>query len=162
MLAVIEKVESGYTARFERNFKYSVEKAWAMLTENDELSKWFANLRIDDLREGGIIKFDMQDGSFEEMEILELKTYSVLEYTWGEDKVRFELSPDPEGCRFVLTEKINVITNHTPKDLAGWHVCLEVIQALLDDRTLVSRKDEWKKWYEKYVQAIATIFENQQ
>lgn len=161
MLAVVQKVENGYIARFERRLKHSVEKVWSSLTENEKLSKWFSELRIDDLREGGIIKFDMQDGTFEELEILELMMYSVLEYTWGEDIVRFELYPEPEGCRLVLIEKIKTITNHTPKDLTGWHVCLDVINALLDGRTIESREDEWKKWHEKYVQSVAKFSENQ-
>lgn len=161
MLAVVQKVENGYIARFERHFKHSAEKVWSMLTENEELSKWFSELRINDLREGGIIKFDMRDGSFIEMEILELKMQSVLEYTWGKDKVRFELYPESNDCRLVLIEKIKTITNHTPKDLAGWHVCLDVIDALLDDRILESREAEWKKWYEKYVGAIGKVSENQ-
>lgn len=55
-----------------------------------------------------------------------------------------------------MIEKIKMITNHTPKDLAGWHVCLDVIHALLDGRSIASREDEWKKWYEKYVEAVET------
>ena len=157
MLAEVQKVENGYIVRFERSLKHSVEKVWSQLTENEKLSKWFSELRINDLREGGMIQFDMQDGTFEEMEILELKMYAVLEYTWGEDIVRFELYPEPEGCRLVLIEKIKKMTNHTPKDLAGWHVCLDVVHALLDDRNIEPREAEWKKWYEKYVRAIAGI-----
>lgn len=156
MLAVVQKTADGYTARFERHLKHSVEKVWASLTENDKLKKWFSELQVDDLREGGVIKFDMQDGTFEEMTILELKPYSVLEYTWGEDQVRFELYPDSQGCRLVLIEKINKLTDHTPKDLAGWHVCLDVIQALLDDAGELSRKEEWETQYEEY----AKIFES--
>jgi uncharacterized protein YndB with AHSA1/START domain len=152
MLAVIQQVENGYTARFERHLKHSVEKVWSSLTENEQLAKWFSELSIDDLREGGVVKFDMQNGTFEEFEILELKWHSVLEYTWGDDQVRFELYPEAEGCRLVLIEKIKRITAHTPRDLAGWHVCLDVIEAMLEGRTLESRQDEWKKCYEKYVQ----------
>ncbi|MDF2963703.1 MAG: activator of Hsp90 ATPase 1 family protein [Paenibacillus sp.] len=157
MLAVIQQVEHGYIARFERRLKHSVEKVWSSLTENDQLAKWFSELRVDELREGGIIKFDMQDGTFEELEIIELKMHSVLEYTWGEDRVRFELYPESGGCRLILIEKINKITDHTSKDLAGWHVCLEIISALLDGRMLESRENEWKKWYERYTQAIEEL-----
>lgn len=157
MLAVIQQIENGYIARFERHLKHSVEKVWSSLTENDMLAKWFSELRVDDLREGGIIKFDMQDGTFEELEIIELKICSVLEYTWGEDLVRFELYPEPEGCRLVLIEKIKKITNHTPKDISGWDVCLDVIEALLDSRTIESRMDIWKIKYEKYVQVIENL-----
>jgi uncharacterized protein YndB with AHSA1/START domain len=160
MLAVIKKVENGFLAQFERHFKHSVEEVWSYLTENDKLAKWFSELRIDELRQGGFIKFDMQDGTFEEMTILDLKTNSVLEYTWGEDIVRFELNQELGGCRLVLIENIKTITNHTPRDLAGWHVCLDVIDALLDGRTIDLRKEEWEKWYAKYVEKTVRFMTN--
>jgi uncharacterized protein YndB with AHSA1/START domain len=162
MLAVIRKTESGYVARFERHLKHSVEQVWSMLTDNEKLTKWFSELRVDDLREGGVIKFDMQDGTFEELTIVELRMHSVLEYTWGEDRVRFELYPEPEGCLLVLVEKITSITNHTSKDLAGWHVCLDVIDALLDGRTIESREEYWKQWHVKYVQAVENVLDDKQ
>ncbi|WP_055743654.1 SRPBCC family protein [Brevibacillus choshinensis] len=68
----------------------------------------------------------------------------------GEDRVRFELYSESDGCRLVLFEKINKMTGDTPKDLAGWHVCLDVIKALLDDRIVDSREKEWEKWYKEY------------
>ncbi|TVX89714.1 SRPBCC family protein [Paenibacillus agilis] len=154
MLAVLQQVEGGHIARFERHLQHSVEEVWSMLTENDKLEQWFSELRVDELRVGGVIKFDMQDGTFEELDILELQTYSVLAYTWGEDRVRFELHPTPDGCELFLIETIHKITDHTPKDLAGWHVCLDVIHALLDGRTIESRADEWKTWYEQYIKLI--------
>ncbi|MNJ63403.1 hypothetical protein D3C77_593010 [compost metagenome] len=99
----------------------------------------------------------MQDGTFEELEITELKLYSILEYTWGEDLVRFELEPEPGGCRLLLIEKLQQITDHTPKDLAGWHVCLDVIQKLMDGAAMEPREQEWKGWYEKYVQLMKEL-----
>lgn len=48
-------------------------------------------------------------------------------------------------------------TEHTPKDLAGWHVCLDVVQALMDGRPIPAREDEWKTRYEQYVQAIQAL-----
>ncbi|MNH93924.1 hypothetical protein D3C73_465340 [compost metagenome] len=157
MLAVIQQVENGYTARFERHLKHSVEQVWSWLTENDKLVQWFSELRVEELREGGVIKFDMQNGTFEEMEITELKLYSVLEYTWAEDRVRFELYPKTDGCQLVLIEKITKMTEHTPRDLAGWHVCLDVISALLDGGALESRDNEWKRQYPQYQQLTASF-----
>jgi uncharacterized protein YndB with AHSA1/START domain len=156
MLAQIKKVENGYSALFERHLNHPLEEVWSYLTDNKKLPEWFSELYVDELREGGVIKFDMGNGNFEEMKILELKMQSVFEYTWGDDIVRFELSKAPAGCVLVLKEKINKITDHTPRDLAGWHVCLNVIQALLDGRT-IERKEEWKFWYEKYVEEIEKI-----
>jgi uncharacterized protein YndB with AHSA1/START domain len=155
MLANIEKTEIGYLARFERDYKHSVQEVWSWLTENEKLAKWFPELRVDELKAGGFYKFDMQDGTFEELEIVDYKELSVLEFMWsGKDTVRFELFDEPNGCRLILKEKLEVITDHTPKDLAGWHVCLDVIEALMDGKTFESRKEVWKEWYEKYLQLV--------
>jgi uncharacterized protein YndB with AHSA1/START domain len=151
MLAVVQQDEFGTTVRFERNLKHSVEKVWSYLTDNDKLTQWFSELKVEDLRQGGRMTFDMQDGTFEEFEITDYRELSVLEYTWGEDRVHFELHPEAEGCRLVLIETITNITDHTPKDIAGWDVCLDVIEALLQGRTLESRKDAWSEKYEQYV-----------
>ncbi|MFE4569657.1 SRPBCC family protein [Paenibacillus chitinolyticus] len=154
MLAILEKDPDGYVARFHRSFGHSAEAVWSMLTENDKLSRWFSELEVGELREGGFIRFNMPDGSFEKLDILDLHPPSILEYTWGEDRVRFELYPEPEGCRLVLIEKLQAITAHTPKDLAGWHVCLEVVRLLLDGEEMPFRKEEWESWYEKYTRHV--------
>ncbi|MGE7825943.1 SRPBCC family protein [Paenibacillus sp. NPDC093718] len=157
MLAVVQQDEFGTTVRLERRLKHSVEKVWSYLTDNDKLTQWFSELKVEDLCQGGRITFDLQDGTFEEFEITDYRELSVLEYTWGEDRVRFELHPEAEGCRLVLIETITKITDHTPKDIAGWDVCLDVIEALLDGRTLESRKDAWSEKYEQYVQVFKQL-----
>lgn len=150
MLADIERAEQGYLARFERHYPHPVSRVWAMLTDNEQLAKWFPELKVNDLRKGGKILFDMQDGTFEEMEIVDLEAPEVLEFTWGEDRVRFELGGEPGGCRLLMIEKIREMTDHTPKDLAGWHVCLDVIGTLLDGKTPGPRDSEWETWYRQY------------
>ncbi|OMD34010.1 SRPBCC family protein [Paenibacillus odorifer] len=157
MLANIQKKDQHYVARFERQLKHSATEIWSYLTENEKLALWFSELKIEDLRESGLIKFDMQNGTFVDMEITVLQHQSIFEFTWAEDLVRFELYPNSEGCLLVLNETLQTLTPHTPRDLAGWHVCLEVIQHLLEGTTLKSRKDEWNKWYEQYREAISKL-----
>ncbi|PLR97568.1 SRPBCC family protein [Bacillus sp. T33-2] len=159
MLAVLKKIESGYLARYDRPLKHPVEKLWAALTENDKLANWFPNLQVQELREGGTIKFDMKDGSgtFIDMKILDYELHSVLEFTWGNDRVRFELYPNPDGCLLVLKEFISTLTDHTPKDLSGWHVTLDVLSALLDGRQMEFPKGEWEKWHENYIIAVKQL-----
>ena len=94
MIADIKQVENGYIARYERQINHSIEHVWAMLTDNEELEKWFQELRVGDPRKGGFMKFDMQDGEFEELQIFEHNPLSVLEFDWFGDVVRFELHPD--------------------------------------------------------------------
>lgn len=157
MLARIEKENNIYTVTFERTIKHSVEEVWAMLTENEKLNLWFDELKVEDLREGGRILFDMQDGTYEEMRITELKVPEVLEFTWGEDIVRFELSKNHNGCTLRLIEMLQVLTAHTPRDIAGWHVCLNVIESLLDGTEIPSRKESWERLYEQYIDALKSF-----
>lgn len=153
MIAKIEKVGNGYSAHFERKLNHSVEDVWAMLTENEQLKKWFNELRVGELREGGFMKFEVPDVMNEELKIFEFKPFSVVEFDWFGDVVRFELHAKQNGCVLILKETINTLTEQTRKDLAGWHVCLDVIKALLDGET-IQREIEWKKWHEKYIQAL--------
>lgn len=153
MLAVIEKVEGGNIARFERLLKHSVEKVWAALTQTNKLEKWMPNLQVEDLQQGGTIKFNMNDGTGTslDLKIRDFQENSVLEFEWGEGWVRFELYPKPDGCLLVLQEFISTLNDHTSKDLAGWHVCLDVLSALLNGHFMDFPKAEWEKWHEKYM-----------
>lgn len=153
MLAVIEKVEGGHIARYERPLKHSVEKVWAALTQNDKLVKWMPNLQVEDLKRNGTIKFNMNDGTGDsfDMKIRDFEENEVIEFEWGDGWVRFELSPKLDGCLLVLKEFIKTINDHTSKDLAGWHVCLDVMTDLLIDIYHEEfPKGNWEKWYKEY------------
>ncbi len=160
MIAEIKRFEKGCIVRNERQIQHSVKDVWAMLTDNDELEKWFRELRAGELREGGFMKFDMSEGKFEELEIIEFSLLSVLEFDWFGDVVRFELHPEQNGCLLIFKEQYKTITDQTIKDLAGWHVCLDVIVSLLDGKLIDSREEEWKKWHSKYEQAINELLIN--
>jgi uncharacterized protein YndB with AHSA1/START domain len=157
LLATIEKVKRFYVAHFERHIHSPIEQVWAMLTENENLKKWFPELSVEELQKGSYILFDMRNGNFEKFKILDLKMNAVLEFSWGEDIVRFELYPEADGCTLVLNEKIKRITSHTPRDLAGWHVCLDVVKALVEGTEVGSREELWKKSVVEYVRAIEKI-----
>lgn len=156
MIATIQKENDIYTARYERNLQHSVNEVWSMLTENDKLQQWFTELQVVDLRQGGLIKFDMQDGSFIDMQILDYEPLKVLAFEWDKDIARFELSPVSGGCQLTFIETISSFTEQTIKDLAGWHVCLDAIEAILDGRA-IARNDEWKDWYVKYEELLQKV-----
>ncbi|PEO19931.1 activator of Hsp90 ATPase 1 family protein [Bacillus wiedmannii] len=150
MLAVLDKQGNEYVVQFERYFSYSIEEVWSVLTENSKLKKWMSNLQIESLKTGGIIKFDMMDGSFINIDILECQVNSVLEFTWDKDRVRFEIHKEESGTLLLLKEYIHVLTDHTPKDIAGWHICLDLFSSVLEGKEKEFSKDEWQQWFEIY------------
>lgn len=157
MIATIQQHEQGYTARSERHINHSVQEVWAMLTDNEKLDKWFQELCVGELREGGFMKFDMSEGQFEQLKITAYAVHSVLEFDWFGDIVRFELQREQEGCLLIFIESFSVITDQTIKDLAGWHVCLNVIESLLDNKPIHSRADDWQKWHKQYELAMQPL-----
>lgn len=150
MIAEIKKQTAGYIVKFERQFPYTIEEVWSVLTENSKLKKWMPNLQIENLKTDGIIKFDMMDGSFINIDILECQLNSVLEFTWNKDRVRFEIHKEENGSLLLLKEFIYELTDHTPKDIAGWHICLDLFSAVLEGEEKEFPKDEWGYWFDKY------------
>src|SRR5690606_26204880 len=100
------------------DLNFPLEEVWEYLTVNEKLKLWFYELEIETLRKGGRILFDMGSGTYEFMEITKFVPQVELEFTWGQDSVHFELIKTNVGCQLVFTERINQVTDHTPRDLA--------------------------------------------
>lgn len=70
----------------------------------------------------------------------ELRLYdppTLLEFTWGGDVVRFDLAPDGEGTRLVLTTWLEDGEREAAyRTAAGYHVCLATLRELLDAGTV--------------------------
>ncbi len=84
-----------------------------------------SNLQIESLKTGGIIKFDMMDGSFINIDILECQANAVLEFTGI--KTVYDLKYiKRKMILFTSKEYIHELTDHIPKDIAGWYICLDL------------------------------------
>lgn len=160
MLATIHKQQNHYIFKFSRSLPYPTETVWAALTENDKLQKWMSNLEVINLQKNGKILFNMNDGTdvFLEIRITDYAAKEVLEFDWGNDKVRFELSPTDNGSVLLLAESIEELTDHTPKDLAGWHICLDLLSDLLNGTIHENfPMEEWQKQFTEYKQLVAEV-----
>lgn len=158
MRAEITQLEKGYKAVFERQLAHGSDKVWSMLADNSRLKQWFDELRIAEPGKGGNLVFDMGDGSIEELTITDYEEGRVLAFEWWEDHVRFELAEESaDGTTMLrLVETIDRINPQTAKDLAGWHVCLDVIEAILNGED-INRDEEWKRWHAEYKRLLDSM-----
>lgn len=157
MRAEIKQQEEGYTALFERQLPHGSDAVWNMLADNSRLKKWFDELQIVELGKGGKLVFDRGDGSIDELAITDYVEGRIFAFEWWNDHVRFEVEPKNEGStKLRLIETIARITPQTAKDLAGWHVCLDVIEAILNDEK-IDRKHEWEHWHEEYKRLLDSM-----
>ena len=159
MRAEILKNDNRYIATSTRLFYQPVSRVWAMLTEDEHLQKWFAELKVGDLREGGFISFTMGEGYTERLTINRYNAPSILAFDWFGDEVQFSIEPIHEGSRLTFTQKFESVNEQRIKDLAGWHVCLDVIEALLSGKSDFDRTEEWKKWYVEYEELVKSMKE---
>ena len=142
-------VNQGLTIEFQGIFKASVEDVWEMLTDNEKLKLWFPELEFVTLKAGGVLRFNYPDGESEEMMVLDVESPSYLSFTWDINTVTFELQPLENNTQTEVnfTEWLAEITDHSPRDVTGWMVCLNVIAYLLEGKELFDREDKWHELY---------------
>lgn len=161
MNATIKKQNGSTVAEFNRTIPHPIASVWRMLTVNEQLQKWFPQLEIVQLQPGGKIRFDFGNRSYEEMIILEVSEPTSFAFSWDKNTMRFELSETADGqTALKLSEDIAEVTPHTPRDIAGWHTCLENIIAILDGYPVKSGPSEnWEDLYQSYKKEFETLTE---
>lgn len=125
MTGSLETVDDRPALRFERRLARPVERVWRAITEPDELARWFV-APVDWKPEAG----EVFESFGETGEITELGAPHLIAWTYREERFRFELRPDGEGCVLVFTHVFE--DRSTGADLAsGWDVHLDRLDAHL-------------------------------
>ncbi|HEY2716313.1 MAG TPA: SRPBCC domain-containing protein [Solirubrobacterales bacterium] len=70
-----------------------------------------------------------------------------LAFTWGEETLRFELSPREGGTRLVLVDELPA--GAAARNAAGWETCLDRLAGL------EPAADAWKAHFERCAAAFA-------
>jgi uncharacterized protein YndB with AHSA1/START domain len=159
--ATLQTVRGRSTLRFERRLAHSPAKVWRALTEPAELTHWFPQDLVGTFAPGEKLRFvfrgepPMLDGQVVPDftgEVLEFDPPRVLSYTWAGDTLRWTLTPDGDGCLLVFTDTFTE-QGKAARDGAGWHVCLEALDARLNG-TRGPADDRWKEHYERYAETF--------
>ncbi|WP_432972631.1 SRPBCC family protein [Dactylosporangium sp. CA-233914] len=123
-----------WTLRFVRDLRHPPERVWRMLTEPEALARWAPYTADRPLERTGPAVLSMIDGETPHplpAEILAVRPPRLLEYTWGEDRLRWELEPSGDATRLTLWHTL-ADRDFVPKVAAGWHQCVRVMQLDLD------------------------------
>ena len=154
--AVLQERGGRYVLRFQRTLPHTRERVWRALTERGELDAWHPTPFELEPREDGRVSFAEGPGrpAMPEGRVLCYEPPRLLAYTWGEDELRWELSPHAEGCLLRLTHIFDDRFK-AARDAAGWHLCLDTLAGVLDG---VARPDageagdpgEWRELNGEY------------
>jgi uncharacterized protein YndB with AHSA1/START domain len=134
--------------RIERHLPDPPAVVWQALTEREQLRSWFP---CDVIVEGGrwevgaTITFpfppDVMDMTLTG-EVLEVDEPNLLTFTWGDDTLRFELSPEEGGTHLVLVDELPA--DSAARNAAGWENCLDRLAGL------EPASDAWQARFERY------------
>jgi uncharacterized protein YndB with AHSA1/START domain len=127
-----------WTLIFVRDLRHPPEKVWAALTEPAHLERWSPFTTDRDLGRVGDATLTMIDGDTAEdlaASVTRAERPALLEYSWGADLLRWELTGTGSGTRLVLHHTIED-RDWLSKAAAGWHLCLDVAAHLLDGRPI--------------------------
>lgn len=123
--------------RMERALNHPPEKVWRALTEPSELAGWFPAAVELDLRLDGAISFTFPDGEGDFIEDPDntgvIRAYDpprLLEFTWGAEIQRWELTPTTDGCLLKLTTTYDDRPG-SASFTAGWTVCFDALDKVL-------------------------------
>jgi uncharacterized protein YndB with AHSA1/START domain len=142
--------------RYRRRLPYAREKVWRALTEDEHLAGWFPTTIEGDRAPGAALRFSFRqsEGAPFEGEMLAFDPPSVMELRWAEDVLRFELTPEEDGCVLDLTVTFPEY-GKAARDAAGWHVCLEQLGHVVAGTTLPwEPPDRWRAVHSVYVQRL--------
>jgi uncharacterized protein YndB with AHSA1/START domain len=157
MNGTLRRVGDQYELRFERRLRHPPEKVWRAITDNAELRHWFPATITGGHAPGDALRFefvpagpsadaelramiDAQQGEIPEDSIHTRGTMRVwdpprtLEYEWGGERLRFELTPDgATGTRLVFVHTYGE-RDQTRSVGSGWEMCFDELDARLDGR----------------------------
>lgn len=137
------------STHYQLNVAYSVSasltETWDLLATDAGFAKWFPELHI----EGQKLVFEIEDFR-EEMDLLTYREPHEISYTWDTARVGFILTAQEGGSHIAFEEIIPKDFGNefatAEKDMTGWLVQHEYIQALLEGAEVPEQKPLQEKW----------------
>jgi uncharacterized protein YndB with AHSA1/START domain len=144
------------TIRFERVLPGPIERVWAYLTESEKRGRWLATGNTEQ-HVGGKVELNfrhanlsptkeptpekyksMENGASVAGRVTRCEPPRLLAYTWGENfgeesEVTFELTPQGESVRLVLTHR-RLPAAEMLSVAGGWHTHLAILEDHLAGR----------------------------
>jgi uncharacterized protein YndB with AHSA1/START domain len=153
-----------WTLVFVRDLRHPPQRVWTALTEPEELRAWAPFLPDRSLARPGEAKLAMFEdatvlGEETPASVTRAEAPSLLEYCWGDDVLRWELEPRGEGTRLTLSHTV-AGEDWVPKVAAGWHLCLDVAERLLDGDPVAPIRGEeamehgWHELHDAYAERL--------
>jgi uncharacterized protein YndB with AHSA1/START domain len=164
MCGAVQQLEDGrWQLRFTRTLPHPQRQVWRAITEPEHLARWFPTTIEGERAKDAPLRFSFPSRQAPPMdgEMLAFEPESVMELRWGPDVIRIELRPVAAGTQLTL---LDMLEEHgkAARDGAGWHVCLDALEAALRGETdgrpeMAAWREAHRHYAESFGPAAATI-----
>ncbi|AOB31230.1 polyketide cyclase [Bordetella sp. H567] len=131
--ADVHKDGDKWTLVVVRELRHPPEKVWQAITEPAHLREWAPFDADRSLGAIGTVKLSTvgaPTAHVSETQVKRAEAPKLLEYTWGDNDMRWELEPlESGGTRLTLWH--NIDRGFISMGAAGWHICLDVLDRFL-------------------------------
>jgi len=105
------------------------EQVFDYLATTEGISIWFRELSFNEENE---VLFDLGDGTYERMDILNLEKNRLIAYEWGTGQVTFKLSEYDGKTKLTFTEVLPFSFGTVSQDFAGWDYHMTNIKEVVE------------------------------
>ena len=129
-----------WTLRYVRHLQHPAAKVWRAITESEHLAAWFPADIVGDRQTGADVEMPFWPDVAERFEVAEPDTRghievwdppATFELLWEGERLRFDLEATDAGTTLTLAVVVQDPTIAVDA-AAGYHVCLDRLQVLLD------------------------------
>jgi uncharacterized protein YndB with AHSA1/START domain len=130
--ARIQKDGERWTLVLVRELRHAPALVWEALTDPAQLSEWAPFDADRNLGSVGPVKLSAAGAPkkiVNETQVVRAEKPKLLEFSWGDQDLRWELEPAGAGTRLTLWHNIN--RPFISMGAAGWHICFDVLDRLI-------------------------------
>jgi len=132
--AEVRKEGEKWTLVLVRDLRHPPTKVWKALTDPAELREWApfdADRNLGITGPAKLTTVGSPTPQVSESKVKRAEAPRLLEYSWGDNEMRWELTPHAGGTRLTLWH--NIDRRYVAMGAAGWHICFDVLDRFLAD-----------------------------
>jgi len=166
--AEVRKDGEKWTLVLVRELRHPPAKVWDALTDPEQLRQWAPFDSDRNLGNVGTVSLSTVGAPtplVSETRVTRAEAPKLLEFNWGGQDIRWELEPLASGTRLTLWH--NIDRRFIAMGAAGWHVCLDVLTALLGAEPIgrivgmdAMKFEGWQRLHAEYAQQFGVELPN--
>jgi uncharacterized protein YndB with AHSA1/START domain len=160
--AEIKKEGETWTLVLVRDLSHPPTRVWQALTDPAQLREWApfdADRNLGAVGGAKLTTVGAPTPMVSESKVKRADAPKVLELTWGQQDLRWELEPVKGGTRLTLWHNIN--RGFIAMGAAGWHICFDVLGRWLSGEPMgrrvgmeVMKLSDWPRLNAEYAKQL--------